>query len=179
MGGLRATLCVMGVVYGVPAIPVQPVLVFCSELLAAGSPVVRVQNLSFGYEAGRGLQLKDVNFTVRSGARCLLTGANGKSFWQSSGCTILLITTTGAGKTTLLRILGGLHMVDSDAVRVLDRPAFKDTSLQSEVCHSAITIGMTNTPWLVRLPTWGIIGLAMLALLATACRCRLISVLVK
>lgn len=34
-----------------------------------------------------------------------------------------------AGKTTILKILGGKHMVEQQAVRVLGRSAFHDTAL--------------------------------------------------
>merc|ERR1719353_1183219 len=59
------------------------------------------------------------------GARCMLVGAN------------------GAGKTTLLSVLGGKHMVDPSAVRVLGRAAFEDTTLSAEL--ALLTGNWTHT----------------------------------
>merc|ERR1719183_2553231 len=59
------------------------------------------------------------------GARCMLVGAN------------------GAGKTTLMSILGGKHMCDEAAVRVLGRAAFEDTTLSAEL--ALLTGNWTHT----------------------------------
>ncbi|MFH2007926.1 MAG: ATP-binding cassette domain-containing protein [bacterium] len=78
--------------------------------------VVQVHGLDFRYGAGQPLALRGLGLELRAGQRVLLVGAN------------------GAGKTTLLRVLGGKHMVDREAVRVLGRPAFHDTTLAADVC---------------------------------------------
>jgi CCR4-NOT complex subunit CAF16 len=78
-------------------------------------PVIEVRELSFRYPGGERLALEEVSLEVAAGERCLLVGAN------------------GAGKTTLLRLIAGKHLCDEDAVRVLGRPAFHDTSLAAEV----------------------------------------------
>ncbi|RMH39119.1 MAG: ATP-binding cassette domain-containing protein [Deltaproteobacteria bacterium] len=80
-----------------------------------GAPAVDVCGLSFRYGPGGELALRDATLAVQPGWRVLIVGAN------------------GAGKTTLLRVVAGKHMVDAEAVRVLGRPAFDDTSLADEV----------------------------------------------
>merc|ERR1719454_2215275 len=59
------------------------------------------------------------------GARCMLVGAN------------------GAGKTTLMSVIGGKHMIDEAAVRVLGRAAFQDTTLSAEL--ALLTGNWTHT----------------------------------
>jgi CCR4-NOT complex subunit CAF16 len=59
------------------------------------------------------------------------------------GGRVLLVGANGAGKTTLMSVIGGKHMVDEAAVRVLGRPAFHDTSLSAEV--SLLTGNWTQT----------------------------------
>ncbi|HUS63071.1 MAG TPA: ATP-binding cassette domain-containing protein [Kofleriaceae bacterium] len=78
-------------------------------------PVVSVRDLRFRYRRDLPLVLDGTSVDVPRGARCLVVGAN------------------GAGKTTLLRVIGGKHMVPTDAVRVLGRAAFDDTSLAADV----------------------------------------------
>jgi CCR4-NOT complex subunit CAF16 len=78
-------------------------------------PAIVVRGLSYRYAAADRDALSDVAFTLERGARCLLIGRN------------------GAGKTTLLRVLAGRHLVPAAQVRVLDRPAFHDPSLQARV----------------------------------------------
>lgn len=78
------------------------------------APAVAVRGLSFRYRGGEPV-LRGVDLTLDAGSRCLLVGRN------------------GAGKTTLLHVVAGRHMVDDDAVRVLGRPAFADTSLVARV----------------------------------------------
>ena len=72
--------------------------------------VISVENLDFEYkqpgEKPR-CALKNINFTLRKGSRCLLLGAN------------------GAGKSTLLRILSGKHLCEG--VKVLGKDAFYQT----------------------------------------------------
>ena len=79
------------------------------------APPVVVRGLDFRYQPGLDLVLRDVSLEVAAGARCLLVGRN------------------GAGKSTLLEILAGRHLVPPDVARVLDRPAFHDTSLSARV----------------------------------------------
>jgi CCR4-NOT complex subunit CAF16 len=79
------------------------------------SPAIEVSHLDFRYGPGLPLALTDVCLRVAPTERCLLVGAN------------------GAGKTTLLRVIAGKHMIPDDAVTVLGRPAFHDTSLAAEV----------------------------------------------
>ena len=81
---------------------------------------VEVTALSYGYEGGHAPVLVDLTFSVASGSRCLLVGAN------------------GAGKSTLLRILAGQHLLPRDAVRVLGRAAFHDTSLVNDVTYLGV-----------------------------------------
>jgi len=78
-------------------------------------PAIEVRGLTFRYAPDQPDVLHDVVLDVEAGSRCLLVGAN------------------GAGKTTLLRVLGGRHMIDHAAARVLGRSAFHDVSLASEV----------------------------------------------
>lgn len=76
---------------------------------------IEARDLWFRYRGDDRDSLAGVNLKVPAKSRCLVVGAN------------------GAGKTTLLRIIAGKHMVDRDAVRVLGRPAFHDTSLVADV----------------------------------------------
>ena len=78
-------------------------------------PVVRIRSLDFRYAPDQPLALRNLDFELDGGQRCLIVGAN------------------GVGKTTLLRLLAGKHIVDRDKVRVLGRPAFHDTSLADQV----------------------------------------------
>jgi len=78
-----------------------------------------------GMEIVYKLQLSGVNATLPAGSRCMLVGAN------------------GAGKTTLMSVIGGKHKVDEDAVRVLGRAAFEDTTLTSEL--ALLTGNWTHT----------------------------------
>jgi CCR4-NOT complex subunit CAF16 len=81
----------------------------------AAAPTVEVRALDFRYRDSEALALRRVSLSLEAGDRALLIGRN------------------GAGKTTLLRVLGGRHLVDPAAVRVLGRPAFHDTSLVGRV----------------------------------------------
>ncbi|MCC6994011.1 MAG: ATP-binding cassette domain-containing protein [Deltaproteobacteria bacterium] len=81
------------------------------------TPAVDVRALTWRYPGDGRIALDALTLAVPAGARCLLVGRN------------------GAGKSTLLRLLAGKHMVDADAVRVLGRPAFHDTSLSSRVTY--------------------------------------------
>jgi len=78
-------------------------------------PVIEVRGLDFRYARSNQLALVDFSLTLPPGVRCLLVGRN------------------GAGKSTLLHILAGRHLVPEDKVRVLDRPAFHDTTLAADV----------------------------------------------
>jgi CCR4-NOT complex subunit CAF16 len=80
-----------------------------------GLPSIEVRGLDYRYQPAGPPVLRGVDLTLEEGWRCLLVGAN------------------GAGKTTLLAILGGQYMVPEEAVRVLGRSAFHDTSLAREV----------------------------------------------
>jgi CCR4-NOT complex subunit CAF16 len=73
----------------------------------------------------RKLELSAISMALPAGARCLLVGAN------------------GAGKSTLLNVVGGKHMVEQNAARVLGRPAFHDTTLCAEV--ALLTGNWTHT----------------------------------
>jgi CCR4-NOT complex subunit CAF16 len=87
------------------------------QVLTQPSPLphaIETRRLDFTYPEGEHV-LRGLDLTVPTGARCLLVGAN------------------GSGKTTLLTLLAGRHMVSDDAVRVLGRPAFADTSLVNDV----------------------------------------------
>ena len=77
------------------------------------TPAVEVRDLTFAYPDSPPV-LRGVDMVLAPGCRCLLAGPN------------------GAGKTTLLRVLGGRHMVDREAVRVLGRSAFHDTNLEAD-----------------------------------------------
>jgi CCR4-NOT complex subunit CAF16 len=76
---------------------------------------IAVRELTFRYPGAPAPLFERLSLAVPVGARCLLLGAN------------------GVGKSTLLRIVAGRHMVERDAVRVLGRPAFHDTTLAAEV----------------------------------------------
>ncbi|HBS72981.1 MAG TPA: hypothetical protein DEB55_01170, partial [Microbacterium sp.] len=54
-----------------------------------------------------------------------------------------LVGPNGAGKTTFMSVVGGKHMVDQDAVRVLGRAAFEDTTLSAEL--ALLTGNWTHT----------------------------------
>ena len=71
------------------------------------SPSVEVNHLSF--QLSNQNILHNLSFKLSPGSRCLLVGAN------------------GAGKSTLLRILGGRHLHENNAVKVLGHHAFHDT----------------------------------------------------
>jgi CCR4-NOT complex subunit CAF16 len=77
--------------------------------------IARIRELDFAYARGLPLALESLSLSLRGGQRHLLVGAN------------------GSGKTTLLRVLAGKHMVPRQAVEVLGRPAFHDTSLTDHV----------------------------------------------
>jgi CCR4-NOT complex subunit CAF16 len=81
---------------------------------SGASRVIDARGLTFAYDGGAPV-LRALDLVVPSGARCLLVGAN------------------GSGKTTLLRCIAGKHMLPDDAVRVLGRPAFRDTTLAARV----------------------------------------------
>jgi CCR4-NOT complex subunit CAF16 len=76
---------------------------------------VEVRDLTFAYPGAAAPVFDRLSLDVPRGARVLLLGAN------------------GVGKSTLLRILAGRHMVAREAVRVLGRSAFHDTSLAGDV----------------------------------------------
>jgi CCR4-NOT complex subunit CAF16 len=78
-------------------------------------PAVEVRDLTFAYPGAAAPIFSGLSFSLAAGARCLLLGAN------------------GVGKSTLLRLLAGRHLIAPDAVRVLGRPAFEDTTLAGEV----------------------------------------------
>ncbi len=61
--------------------------------------------------------LFDISLSLNRGDRCLLVGAN------------------GAGKSTLLRLVAGKHLVPRDAIRVLGKSAFHDTTLNRQVAY--------------------------------------------
>jgi CCR4-NOT complex subunit CAF16 len=75
---------------------------------------IEVAGLTFAYPGGPPV-LRDFSFTLPTGARCLLLGAN------------------GVGKSTLLRLLAGRHMISPSIIRVLGRAAFHDTTLAADV----------------------------------------------
>src|SRR5687767_9595605 len=77
--------------------------------------MIEIRGLTFRYSADAKPVFEDLSLTVPARARCLLLGAN------------------GVGKSTLLRLVAGRHLIARDAVRVLGRPAFHDTSLAGEV----------------------------------------------
>ncbi len=79
-----------------------------------GGPAIAIRGLDFRYPGGAPV-LRGLALDVPRGVRCLLVGKN------------------GAGKSTLLSIVAGRHMVPDEAVRVLGRPAFTDTSLAERV----------------------------------------------
>jgi len=83
--------------------------------MTTDAAAIGVRRLNFSYVQDPEVVLRDVQLQFQPGTRTLLLGRN------------------GAGKSTLLRIMGGKHMVAQEAVHVLGRPAFHDTSLASEV----------------------------------------------
>ena len=85
---------------------------------------IDIKDLTFGY-VGREPVLRDLKMQLTNGARCLLIGAN------------------GAGKSTILRILSGRHLTKpDDAVMVLGRSSFHDTSLNLERAYLDTDWGM-------------------------------------
>jgi CCR4-NOT complex subunit CAF16 len=79
------------------------------------TPAIDIRKLSFRYPGAPEPVFRALSLSIPASARCLLLGAN------------------GVGKSTLLRLLAGRHMIARDAVHVLGRPAFHDTSLAGEV----------------------------------------------
>ena len=79
------------------------------------TPALEIRALTFTYPGTAQPVLDDLTLSVPVGARCLLLGAN------------------GVGKSTLLRLCAGRHMVADAAIRVLGRPAFRDTTLAGDV----------------------------------------------
>merc|ERR1711907_609778 len=55
--------------------------------------------------------------SLKRGDRCLLVGAN------------------GAGKSTFLKVVAGKHLVPKGAIRVLDKDAFHDTTLNQQLAY--------------------------------------------
>jgi len=90
--------------------------------------IVKVKNLTFRYDSKQHYILNDINLEFRRGQRIALVGGN------------------GAGKTTLLRVLGGKHMIPSDAVRILDKPAFHDTTLNYQVAYLGDSMWKRDVP---------------------------------
>lgn len=76
------------------------------------APSVHVKGLNWEYpHSNKGNVLRNVNFELPPGSRCLLVGAN------------------GSGKTTLLKILGGMHIYDNQGcVKTLGHDAFFDST---------------------------------------------------
>jgi CCR4-NOT complex subunit CAF16 len=81
------------------------------------TPALAIRGLSFRYPGADAPVLDALDFTMAAGERCLLVGAN------------------GAGKTTLLSLCAGRHMLPDDALRVLGRAAFSDTTLVNQVSY--------------------------------------------
>lgn len=77
--------------------------------------IVEINNLNFAYTSADPIVLREVSFSLPTGSRCLLVGAN------------------GAGKTTVLRLIAGKHLLPPEKLLVLGRPAFHDTSLCERV----------------------------------------------
>ncbi|MBI2896465.1 MAG: ATP-binding cassette domain-containing protein [Deltaproteobacteria bacterium] len=78
---------------------------------------LELRELDYRYAPGEPLVLRGLSLALPSGARCLVVGRN------------------GAGKSTFLEILAGRRMIAPDAVMVLGRPAFHDTSLSRRVSY--------------------------------------------
>ncbi len=83
------------------------------EAKALGMNAIEIRGLVFGYRGAP--VLRGIDLDIARGSRTLLLGAN------------------GAGKTTLLRVIGGKHMIDHQAVRVLGSSAFHDPVLADRV----------------------------------------------
>lgn len=81
-------------------------------------PSLESKGLNFNYPGcGGDPIIKDLNFQLPPGSRCLLLGSN------------------GAGKSTLLQVLGGKYMVSGD-VKALGRSTFHDMAL---TCSGELT----------------------------------------
>jgi len=61
--------------------------------------------------------LHGINLSLKRGDRCLLVGAN------------------GAGKSTFLKVVAGKHLVPKDSIRVLNKQAFHDTTLNQQLAY--------------------------------------------
>eukprot|EP00904_Undaria_pinnatifida_P012572 jgi/Undpi1/8445/HiC_scaffold_25.g10912.m1 len=86
---------------------------------------VVVTKLDFAYDGKSTPVLKQFDFDLAAGSRCLLIGQN------------------GAGKSTLLRVLAGKHLTKPDgAVMVLGKNAFRDTSLNIHRAYLQMNWGM-------------------------------------
>lgn len=84
---------------------------------------IGLNGVSFGY-SGCPPVIKNCNFDIPRGSRCLLLGAN------------------GAGKTTMLQVVAGKYMVGKQDVLVLGRSPFHDMQL---TCQG--TLSYLGTSW--------------------------------
>lgn len=88
-------------------------------LVGGEDPAIDVRSLTFEYKTSRmssvarGPVLRGINFSLPRGSRCLLVGDN------------------GCGKSTLLRLIGGKHIHDAEAVKVLGKSSFHTTALNT------------------------------------------------
>jgi CCR4-NOT complex subunit CAF16 len=98
-----------------------------------GDNAIVVKDLTFSYEsqyASKKLVLRNLNFSLKTGSRCLLIGNN------------------GCGKSTLLRIIAGRHLPKpDDSVTVLGLNAFRDTKLNFHRAYLDVEWGMRIVPF--------------------------------
>lgn len=80
-------------------------------------PIIEVKNLTYSYAAGLPPVLKDMTFSIQSGSRCLVVGAN------------------GACKSTVMSILGGKRMIRRGYASIMQKDVFNDTGLGKEVMY--------------------------------------------
>ena len=85
---------------------------------------VKINSLRYAFPGAPKPVISNFSLSLPRGSRCILMGEN------------------GAGKTTLLQLIAGQYMVGRDAIRVLGRPAFHDTSL---VCSGDLSY--LGTSW--------------------------------
>lgn len=98
-----------------------------------GPDAIVVKDLTFSYEmphAEKKCVLRNLNFSLKTGSRCLLIGNN------------------GCGKSTLLKIIAGRHLAKpDDAVTVLGLNAFRDTKLNFHRAYLDVEWGMRIVPF--------------------------------
>lgn len=114
---------------------VTPIVKPLPDIPEYGPDAIVVKDLVFSYEhqqeeATKKVVLQKLNFSLKTGSRCLLIGNN------------------GCGKSTLLKIIAGRHLTKPDtAVTVLGLNAYRDTRLNFHRAYLDVEWGMRIVPF--------------------------------